>query len=438
MAVEHARNIGNNVQPPVLDREFNRAFVGTVGELLQYDDFITANGCMVNHAAKEGQNMPIRDYLLAQNAPLELINNVFTENGHIQPRDDQTDPYTLEGEALREFYSRNFREAYQLVQFSLDGISPDGFNDHSYDRHIAIVTRNAVTFLQLAQATRNDITPESFWIVETAAAAHDLGNQVSRKKHSQESTKIALALLPQLANDPYLLEQVRQCVVIHDEPELGKEIQRWQQERELTADEIVMEMSMRLSPQAMALILADKTDIGINRTSFKPQRASLDTDPHLEVNMLWNTTGLLFSDDQKKFTWELTYDPIPLAGQIHVYQRFAKESVAYNNLQRFYVSDDTHQKFRTQNIPYSETTQAKLWDIYFKRIKYTVMVGFALYPEMEEFEINMIDPIFQIAPPKDAQENRKTSHSFTRGSLESQFKEIEEYYMSQRSPHSLN
>jgi hypothetical protein len=393
-------------------------------DYIEFDDFVSWDGVIMIQQISNTSLVPARKYLLSNNAPIELLDSVFTPDGRIIIDPIEVDLDTLSDDELSDFYAQKYRNIYLLTQISLDSISRHGFNIHTYDEHIKYVLENTKQLLRMAEVTRNDISPETFRVAITTVSLHDLGNLVSRKIHSKESIKIAVLLVPSLLNDERVLAKVKTASLLHDEPELAKEIAKWQKEfPDLTADRIVELMAKRLSPETKALFIADKTHLGKVRVSLKPDSTSIDEDPHLEVNLSLETSGLRMSEDNRTFTWGILYDPLfANQGEIDTYGHLAKQSKTFGEL-RTLVAKSTHERYKNEEKPYLETLEEKFWYIYFERIKYTIMETFALFPKMEEFKIAIIDPLF---PGGKAE--REVRYTFRKGQLERQFGEVHDYF----------
>lgn len=344
---------------------------------------------LVNHSGKLDTFVPAKQYFEDAQCPSEFIDEVLTPEGEWRDFcEDEYDFYSISPQQLNSELRRCFNRVYGLANGSLDHIFDFGFNRHDLE-HIDHVADNTLLLLEAAgygyEVQRRGVA---------AARGHDLGNPLTRKLHSLVSPRIFRKVIQQVESDPKQWRIIRRAMQLHNEPIASHLINSWSKEqgRKLSDTEIIEKMRTDFGPEALALIIADKTDIGRHRISEKPKdRDAVNGDPHLEVNLLGKTEKLQVSEDKKTFTWNLLFTPGMSKEEQENDSRFAKESTKHPEGFRARVSDETHALHREHRIPHMDRWKSLFWSLYFERIVLTIRSAFALYPDLEKFKINIED-----------------------------------------------
>jgi len=151
-------------------------------------------------------------------------------------------------------------------------------------------------------------------------------------------------------------------------------------------------MRTDFGPEALALIIADKTDISRKRVSEKPKDPdTVDNDPHLEVNLLGETKSLVLSEDMTVFTWNLKFTPGMSKEEQDSDPRYVEASAVQSDGLKARVSKDTHSLHTDHHIPHFDRWKSLFWTLYYERIILTVRAAFALYPDLKKFVIMVKD-----------------------------------------------
>lgn len=375
----------------------------------------------VNHSAKPNDFSPAREYFRDAGAKPEFVDHVLTKTGEWRDfHADKVDLYSLSPRVLKRILRECFSPAYALANGSLDHIFADGFNRHDLE-HVDKVVETAEWLLKKAgqpvEVIRRGIM---------AAYGHDLGNFLSRKVHSLISPKIFRKVLEQVQNDPAQWRIVRRAMQLHNEPvasDLLGSVER-EKGRSMTVREIIQYMGDHWGPEALALIIADKIDIGRHRVSEKPQDSSAVNDPHLEVNLLGESRGLEMSKNGKLCTWNLEFTPgLSEEEEKSIAERFGKKredgEVAANKV---VVSELTHMLHREFGIPHGDTWVHHFWSLYADRVKLAILSTFALFPDLETFTIKISDK-------NEAGETFKTTEfTFTPDNMAQNFETLRKLY----------
>ncbi len=360
------------------------------------------DGVFVNHSGKPEESVPARQFFMDAACPQAFIEFVLTETNQWSDFcGSDFDVYKGGVRKLDSFLSNCLDAPYGLANGSLDKIYNHGFNRHD-SKHIDKVTKNVISLLKDAGEKKQTIRRAVL-----ASRGHDLGNILSRKLHSLVSPYILSTVVEQIKPDANLpIESkkrqkqardwriVRRAMQLHNEPIATSLIESFSREiesessgkRELSETEIIEKMVTHFGPEALALIIADKTDIGRHRVSEKAGgQEAVDMDPHLAVNLLGKTREIGVRKDKETFVWKLDFTPGKAKDE-----RFAVESSVRNGM-RSSVPEEWHKLHSEHSIPHFDTWKAKFWELYYDRIILTIRSVFALYPKVKNFEIEIRD-----------------------------------------------
>mgnify|MGYP000420610770 CR=1 FL=1 len=111
-----------------------------------------------------------------------------------------------------------------------------GFTEHSF-AHVGLVAANSKYILETL-----GYSPREVELVQIAAYLHDIGNLVNRIDHSLRGAVMVFRLLDHINMDPFDIAEV--VTAIGNQPE---------------------DHGTLVRPMAVALILADKSDVRLNR-----------------------------------------------------------------------------------------------------------------------------------------------------------------------------
>ncbi|MEP7166675.1 MAG: hypothetical protein ABI758_01700 [Candidatus Woesebacteria bacterium] len=390
----------------------------------------------VNHDPSRFDTALARTYFEEAGCPQAFIDFVLTETDRWKDFcTDCIDVYSLSPTKLNKALKKCLDNTYSLANGSLDRVYEHGFNKHD-KIHINHVTKNVRKLLKLAGEKKPVIRRAVL-----ATRGHDLGNILSRKYHSLVSPYILSKVVNQVLPDGNLdirskeridkardWRIVRRAMQLHNEPIASQLIESFRYEYakdgerkalEQSEEQIVERMRKRFGAEALALIIADKTDIGKHRISQKAKGyKAVDEDQHLEVNLLGETKNISLSHDKKMFNWDLLFRPGMSEDEALELSRFARQSESRGR-PIAYVSDKTHALHHDYQIPHFLTWNTLFWQLYYERVVLTVRSAFALYPTLERFCITTTDT------------DSKTQLQFTfeKEKLRTQFDKLKQMYI---------
>jgi hypothetical protein len=334
----------------------------------------------------------------------EFIDLAFSEESRWQYAPfPETDLYGLSFAKARQHLKQHLRPLYELASASLDGIDERGFNRHD-EIHIGHVDHCSQELLSLAENFWNELAGQRPGFIRPiddqakkrtliAAWGHDLGNVVSRKYHPLVSNRILPYLYPSLLADPPQWRLIRRAITVHHElfaEHLRKELARANPDYQV--EDLLDFLRHRFGPEALALIIADKTDLGRHRISRKGCRNVMIDDPHLELNLLGKTDGLRLEPDGTELVWNLTFDIrigaeetelVPLSQERH-----------HSPGRKARVSLLTHALFEDQSVKvtYFDVWRMQFWKQYIERNFLAISAMFALFPKLERVRLAFSDP----------------------------------------------
>ncbi len=350
---------------------------------------IIANSCFpgantplfINHSGENPMNA--RTYLLSQDAPRSLVNRLFTNNGTWRYYPKQPQLYSLDPGTLNRRLRALLKPIYELINYSLDGSFEHGFNRHDQN-HVDAVTLRAIHLLKQAKADEQRLRR-----VIISCRAHDLGNLLSRKAHSLLSSTILATILPILTKDQKQWKDIQRSIELHEEPVLDSFLRSI---RASSGASSVRALRRLCPPETLALIIADKTQIGRDRISFKTtSKSALDIDPHIEVNLLGTTT--LFSITRSSALWEIQFTPHLTKDEQRLYQVF-KRNRSHHTGTRAHVSNNIQTRHRFPlPVPHFDSWRHLFWKIYMGRTMLLVQSTFALFQNIQSFNIIMRDSV---------------------------------------------
>lgn len=368
-----------------------------VEENLYLDKRQIIKGCLpasgllfVNHDAKIGQFIPAQDFFTHNDCPSGSAVLVLTEVGGLRkPQAEEMSVYDA-GLTDLDMYLRNKLDAiYGVANSSLDVLFVDGFNRHDVP-HIDEVVKRTVQLLDIAEMSE-DVKRRAI----VAARGHDLGNIASRKAHSLLSPRMLALWVPQLLDDPQQWRIIRRAIELHNEPVAAGIIDGWNHPSPPDEVEIARKMRIVFGPEALALIIADKWDIGPHRLSDKARsREAIERDSHLVANNMFRTRDLNLSQDGRIFTVEIDFRPGLSVEETRQYSENGKaELIRPHSDQgaRHFVPQVLHDMHRHYGVPHFYVAESLFWETYLDRIKFSLRAAFALFPEIERICISFSD-----------------------------------------------
>lgn len=327
------------------------------------------------------QFMQLRAYWLEHGVPSEIVNPVITEVGEWNVHLDWQAFWDLPIEELRSALLKALEPVYRLQQAALDLTFETGFNDHG-PIHIQQVTDKT---WELLRSLHQPVDEQKIGIM--AAATHDIGNIVNRKNHSHYSCSLLQIIFKDFPMSE-IGERIMKAVNFHDEGSLATvgDLGEW-------------------SAAALALVIADKTDVSFKRVSSASNMKEALADIHISLNWLVDMSKTKNEGDT--FVWEIYFNP--RATNVPEYLDHLLK-----NSERKWVPDVWQELYRTHNMEYVLAFYAMLLSTYLDRIEMTVEAVFALFADMHTFRLDVVD------------EERSTTISrvFTREKLQQQLQQI--------------
>lgn len=320
----------------------------------------------------------VRDQLLAKGVHAGLIDPVIDASGAWQVHLSWKDAWAMDAVAMKEFLLESLKPIHMLQQASLDFVNLTGFNDHG-PIHITNVTNKTLDILKSLK-----FEEEILKIAVMAATTHDLGNIINRKGHSMFSCGLIRMTFTDLPDNQQAAD-VLQAVLFHDEGALGRntKLEEW-------------------VPAALALVIADKTDISYLRVTSSSNKRDALVDAHISLNWLVDESKTFMS--MGTYVWQIYFNPG--ASNVPSYM-----DQLMKNEQRKWVPEVWQELYRQRHMEYLLPFYATLQDTYLHRVEMTVKAVFVLFPEVNVFRFEVID-----------EERLMTiSRLFTRQDVEKQF-----------------
>lgn len=354
-------------------------------------------GCVPPDSAavvvSNGLRILAQDYFLEIPEAQDLINNVFENDPdkgwvirEVGCGELHGSLYEADFEVADAVLKENLKFAYRLVNLFLSASGKYGFNDHG-ELHIDNVFKEVIHLLQMAGASETDLR-----IGTIAARGHDIANVVNRDDHAMISAGILLQRIPELRskniNEIEQWEAVRKAIELHDEPFVAALVRSW---GKLSEVQIIERMREVFGIVALALIVADKWDIGPHRLSYKAVTPEVvEDDLHFVVNNMIAAKELRMSEGV--FTIDLEFHPGVSEEEAPLYEgREALLDSADPRGRRKLVPKWLHDLHNLHNISHFDSVRSLFWKLYFSRIKRSLRAIFALFPDAKETWISFTD-----------------------------------------------
>ena len=334
----------------------------------------------------------------------------YLENHHVENDDlssmfsDRRRVWRLEGPQFDPFDGVSHKEVLMYMQQtlapinetsvdrSLDGTSEAGFNKHGAE-HANRVTAQTLRLLDYTAAGE-----ESKIIGVLAAQGHDIGNLFDRAAHPQISARMMRRIMPDLVNNRPAWNKINRAIVLHDSDNLQAVMALW---GNIPEAERVKRLAGYMGPEGLALLIADKVDIGNDRISDKPLAPSAVHDKHLLVNLLGTHNGI--EPSGSSFIWRVKY---------------SKEFTPRQRSKLKHLISGVEKRIDSGQIK----ADFDDWDqmfvrLYSDRMITTVQAALGYFPSLENVEIVMVD--------QDTNTERK-KRIFKRGSLDKDMARLKE------------
>jgi hypothetical protein len=264
------------------------------------------------------------------------------------------------------YFTEKFTTIFALQQIVLDSGTPTGFNRHDKN-HVRAVSRRMLELLRWANIHAKNRRAESEAMI--AGYLHDIGNLIARKEHGLYGIYLITQILDEVERDEATLGacmRVLEAALFH-EVDLGSKFT----------------MLSDLSPAALSLIVADKSDVSFRRVSSKSNVSDALLDAHTLVNLL--TTDSRVKCQKTNFQWEIHFSPKIKADDTDQLIALLKRA------ERVWVPDDWQQLYRRSNIEYVFIFHATFLRLYFSRLSFAIRAIFALNTKVETFRLVIND-----------------------------------------------
>lgn len=339
--------------------------------------------CQIRHNG-ENDPTPALNYFL-QHLAWPLCADVFNVDGSLQePTKTEVNPYTLSIPDLETFLLSRLEPYYELIDHSLENVTKFGFNRHGSE-HTLKTTKDAMQILEIASASEDQIKR-----VMIAGYLHDVGNIFGRQEHEAISVNMAEQIIPELTTDKEQWQIVKNVILFHNEPSLTLYFDAVKAQ---SPSEKVKALA-KLPQETLALILADKTQLGHDRVTRKKLGLSAlgkndqnEVDWHLFINLMAESRPLLVDFSDETITWLLSFTP----GITMEEQKRLKQFEQPGKPRHSHVPEALHRLHREFGIPHVDSWQSMFYQKYLDRIILDVEVAFALFPDIQNFTIAIED-----------------------------------------------
>lgn len=328
-----------------------------------------------------GPLLPARSFfenLGVYNGKLDRV--VTADNTWVPSAELREDFYDASPQRMYDFLRGRLRDVYYLTDQALTTLRPGGFNLHG-ETHIDWVTSNVRTLLQSAGASRLALVRGI-----SAARGHDLGNFASRPNHATLSPEVFTRCVPEITSNAQNWEIIERAILLHGADDFKHMLPGWER---MSAEEKIAAM-IEFGPEANALIIADKADIGRRRVNSQVFDVSeYDIDPHTEVNLLGYTESIRRTK-KNNLRWEMEFAPGMTPEEREKYPHLSKERSNHDGI-RARASAASHAIYRENQIPHFDAWKNLLWEVYLEGIERVIISSFALFPNLKAVIIRMSD-----------------------------------------------
>lgn len=354
---------------------------------------------LVNHTSDpRGPFMPALAYLEEVTGEPDELQQIFGPRGNFIHSEGDTDPLSIDPRELMSYLRGSNRLIYDLSEHSPDAHSEEGYNRHG-DMHTSRVMRNTYGFVQTSGGTKMDQVLGVF-----SAGMHDDGYPFAKEAHALVASNMTEFIFPVLSQPSGNFERVygtktpmeyiRRIIDNHDSDVVKATIAGW---GNLGPNEVVAKMADYLGKPGLALIVADKIDIGRDRISWKQIPSRMRRDKHAELNFLGQNAGL--GEFGNHLVWKLNFTPEITDADKRKYPNWARSLVREESKEELY-----------------HRWVSLFWGIYGERTALMVQAALGLYPNAEGLEIQFLE--------EGRLEDKVIKKSFNRGTLEKDIESV--------------
>lgn len=350
---------------------------------------VSAKARVARHLFREGQidrdyagqqRCLALPYLLEAGCDPYFLASMFNNESVWQlPPDNVGDLYQLPVEQVLCLQPR-YASLQHISTLSLDHLFDEGFSRHDAV-HIEPVLHRASRILTMSSYNSEDAQRR----LTLSAIPHDLGNIWSRLRHSMVSARVWPEILPALKEDAKQWRTIRRAIQLHDEPVAFGLIESLL--GEMTVENFSSVIMGHFGPEALALIIADKTDVHPRRQSMKASPQDIERNPHLVNNLLAQTyhAGLTARDT---FEWRLAFR-LSIVGSDDPRRGFEVDDPEDGKRVQVPVAFEEKRRDGEQN--YFQSWQTIFWQYNERRVALTAMAAFALFPDLARFVMQFDD-----------------------------------------------
>lgn len=354
---------------------------------------------LVNHTSDPHEPfIPALEYLQEVTGEPDELRQIFGPRGNFVHSEGDTDPLSIEPKELMSYLRGSNRLIYDLAEHSPDAHSEEGYNRHG-DMHNSRVMRNTFALVQSSGGTKMDQILGVF-----SAGMHDDGYPFAKEAHALVASNMTEFIFPSLSQPSESFEEqygtktpmeyIRRIIDNHDSDVLKATIAGW---GNLGPNEVIARMADYLGKPGLALIIADKLDVGRDRISWKQRPSRMRRDKHAELNLLGQNAGL--GEFGNHLVWKLKFTPEITEADKKKYPNWARSLVGEESMEELY-----------------HHWVSLFWRIYGERTALMAQAALGLYPNAEGFEIQFLD--------EGRLDDKTIRKTFNRGTLEKDIESV--------------
>src|SRR3989344_706975 len=245
----------------------------------------------------------IFDYISESGADPNIIRRVFSPEGELihvvdQEFDIRQDPFGIRKsnsiENIRGFLEGTVALPMRLINQAIAGPEKKVKNDHELGHALDVTDKGVNIMAQVGTP------PDEQAAGVVAFMLHDIGNILSRDFHAYFSVLLWRKFYPNLILTEKQEQLIDQAIIFHN-GDVFFDILK--QKKGMTFAEVINWMRAELADPALALILADKGALGIERLP----NVGDPEDLHRTVNLYARTHELNYNTDLEHFFWVINF-----------------------------------------------------------------------------------------------------------------------------------
>lgn len=350
----------------------------------------------------------VREYWGENGLDEPEINQLVNNRGEWILRPSSENPYEMSVSQLNAFLKDTLRPINKMIDRSLDGSLPEGFNKHG-EEHAEKVARRATSILKKLGYDEDVIK-----VALIAAWGHDIGNLLGRKSHHMISANILARVMPKLidekktkvvngftVSEPTNWNKISRAIRFNGVDEASALVKLRPHLR--SAEERLEWMMEFYGPEGLAVIIADKIEVGRDRISDKITPSEIRNDKHAEVNLLVKNEGLDFGKEGKEWMrWDIKFNP----------------DIGPHDQKKFptWANSIKRRKERGEMSSFNSWYES-FWRLYRERIILMAEASFAIAPSINRVDIALKDV-----------DGTGSVRTFNRATLDSDIAMIRNYY----------